>query len=291
MDIVNKILNYTEQIFKTEDGYLNILGKGIKIIAIFIVIKILIRLSYIVIDKAVEKKRTRIFSTDEKKINTITFMLKNIIKYVFYFIGAIMVLDLFDINTTSILATAGIGGLAIGFGAQSLVKDIITGFFILFEDQFSVGDYISVGNLEGIVEELGVRTTKLRDFSGELHIIPNSKVEIVTNKTRGAMRALVTISVAYEEDIDRVIDVLDRVCNEIRESNKNVVEGPTILGISNLGESGIDLTIVAKTNPMEQWSVERQLRKNIKEAFDRENIEIPYSRLVLYNEESLRGDK
>ncbi|NLJ99019.1 MAG: mechanosensitive ion channel family protein, partial [Tissierellia bacterium] len=221
----------------------------------------------------------------------ITFMLKNIIKYVFYFIGAIMVLDLFDINTTSILATAGIGGLAIGFGAQSLVKDIITGFFILFEDQFSVGDYISVGNLEGIVEELGVRTTKLRDFSGELHIIPNSKVEIVTNKTRGAMRALVTISVAYEEDIDRVIDVLDRVCNEIRESNKNVVEGPTILGISNLGESGIDLTIVAKTNPMEQWSVERQLRKNIKEAFDRENIEIPYSRLVLYNEESLRGDK
>ncbi len=288
---MNKILNYTEQIFKTEDGYLNILGKGIKIIAIFIVIKILIRLSYIVIDKAVEKKRTRIFSTDEKKINTITFMLKNIIKYVFYFIGAIMVLDLFDINTTSILATAGIGGLAIGFGAQSLVKDIITGFFILFEDQFSVGDYISVGNLEGIVEELGVRTTKLRDFSGELHIIPNSKVEIVTNKTRGAMRALVTISVAYEEDIDRVIDVLDRVCNEIRESNKNVVEGPTILGISNLGESGIDLTIVAKTNPMEQWSVERQLRKNIKEAFDRENIEIPYSRLVLYNEESLRGDK
>lgn len=288
---MNKILNYTEQIFKTEDGYLNILGKGIKIIAIFIVIKILIRLSYIVIDKAVEKKRTRIFSTDEKKINTITFMLKNIIKYVFYFIGAIMVLDLFDINTTSILATAGIGGLAIGFGAQSLVKDIITGFFILFEDQFSVGDYISVGNLEGIVEELGVRTTKLRDFSGELHIIPNSKVEIVTNKTRGAMRALVTISVAYEEDIDRVIDVLDMVCNEIRESNKNVVEGPTILGISNLGESGIDLTIVAKTNPMEQWSVERQLRKNIKEAFDRENIEIPYSRLVLYNEESLRGDK
>ncbi len=288
---MNKILNYTEQFFKTEDGYLNILGKGIKIIAIFIVIKILIRLSYIVIDKAVEKKRTRIFSTDEKKINTITFMLKNIIKYVFYFIGAIMVLDLFDINTTSILATAGIGGLAIGFGAQSLVKDIITGFFILFEDQFSVGDYISVGNLEGIVEELGVRTTKLRDFSGELHIIPNSKVEIVTNKTRGAMRALVTISVAYEEDIDRVIDVLDRVCNEIRESNKNVVEGPTILGISNLGESGIDLTIVAKTNPMEQWSVERQLRKNIKEAFDRENIEIPYSRLVLYNEESLRGDK
>ncbi|NLJ99201.1 MAG: mechanosensitive ion channel, partial [Tissierellia bacterium] len=112
MDIVNKILNYTEQFFKTEDGYLNILGKGIKIIAIFIVIKILIRLSYIVIDKAVEKKRTRIFSTDEKKINTITFMLKNIIKYVFYFIGAIMVLDLFDINTTSILATAGIGGLA-----------------------------------------------------------------------------------------------------------------------------------------------------------------------------------
>lgn len=287
-NFIKETLNFIESLFKNQDGDLNILGKFTKIIIIFLIIRISIWLSYMLIDRFVKKKRTRIFSADEKKMNTITIMLKNAIKYLFYFIGAMIVLDLF-INTTSILATAGIGGLAIGFGAQSLVKDILTGFFILFEDQFSVGDYIRVGDLEGIVEELGVRTTKLRDFSGELHIIPNSKVEIVTNRTRGSMRALVNISIAYEENIDRVIKVLDKVCEDLGNSNKDIVEGPTILGVSDLGDSGIDLTMVAKTTSMEQWNVERQMRKSIKEAFDRENIEIPYSKLVLYNEKETEG--
>src|SRR5699024_6993326 len=154
---------------------------------------------YVVIDRTMNRRKKGIFYADEKKINTLSTVLKNIIKYIFYFIGLVMVLDMFNISTSSILATAGIGGLAIGFGAQSLVKDIITGFFILFEDQFSVGDYVKIGEYEGIVEELGVRVTKIRDFSGELHIIPNSNIGAVTNRTRGAMRALVKVSVAYEE--------------------------------------------------------------------------------------------
>ena len=280
------VLNFIDKFFKTTEGKLNILGKGIKIIIIFLIIKVLIKIIYIIIDKAVYRRKKSIFSVDEKKINTLTGVLKNIIKYIFYFIGLIMVLDIFDINTSSILATAGIGGLAVGFGAQSLVKDIITGFFILFEDQFSVGDYIKIGEFEGIVEELGVRVTKLRDFSGELHIIPNSNIGAVTNKTRGAMRALVKVSVAYEEDIDHVTQVLDKVCKEVKETNKSIVDGPTILGISDLGEYGIDLTIVAKTNPMDQWSVERELRKRIKEAFDRENIEIPYPKRIIFDNKS-----
>lgn len=283
---MDRVLNFIDKFFKTAEGKLNILGKGIKIIIIFLIIKVLIKVIYIVIDKAVYRRKKSIFSVDEKKINTLTGVLKNIVKYIFYFIGLIMVLDIFDINTSSILATAGIGGLAIGFGAQSLVKDIITGFFILFEDQFSVGDYIKIGEFEGIVEELGVRVTKLRDFSGELHIIPNSNIGTVTNKTRGAMRALVKVSVAYEEDIDHVIQVLDKVCKEVKETNKSIVDGPTILGISDLGEYGIDLTIVAKTNPMDQWGVERELRKKIKEAFDRENIEIPYPKRIIFDNKS-----
>jgi small conductance mechanosensitive channel len=283
---MDRVLNFIDKFFKTTEGKLNILGKGIKIIIIFLIIKVLIKIIYIIIDKAVYRRKKSIFSVDEKKINTLTGVLKNIIKYIFYFIGLIMVLDIFDINTSSILATAGIGGLAVGFGAQSLVKDIITGFFILFEDQFSVGDYIKIGEFEGIVEELGVRVTKLRDFSGELHIIPNSNIGAVTNKTRGAMRALVKVSVAYEEDIDHVTQVLDKVCKEVKETNKSIVDGPTILGISDLGEYGIDLTIVAKTNPMDQWSVERELRKRIKEAFDRENIEIPYPKRIIFDNKS-----
>lgn len=283
---MNSLLDFVEKFFKTTDGELNLLGKGIKIILIFLIIKILIKIVYIIIDRTLYRKKRSIFSIDEKKVNTLTAVLKNVVKYIFYFIGIVMILDIFNINTASILATAGIGGLAIGFGAQSLVKDIITGFFILFEDQFSVGDYIKVGEFEGIVEELGVRVTKLRDFSGELHIIPNSNIGTVTNKTRGAMRALVKVNVAYEENIDHVIKVLDGLCKEVKETNKNIVEGPTILGISDLGEYGMDLTIVAKTNPMEQWSVEREIRKKIKETFDKENIEIPYPKRIVYENKS-----
>lgn len=279
---MDRVLNFINIFFKTAEGDLNILGKLIKITAIFIIIKVLTKIVYVIIDRAVERKGSRIFHRDEKKINTLTAVLKNIIKYVFYFIGIVMILDMFNINTSSIIATAGIGGLAIGFGAQSLVKDVITGFFILFEDQFSVGDYVKIGEYEGVVEELGVRVTKVRSFSGELHIIPNSNIQTVTNRTRGNMRALVVITVAYEENIDKVSKVLDEVCQELKENNKNIVEGPTLIGISNLGEYGIDFTIVARTNPMEQWGVEREIRKKVKEAFDRENIEIPYPKRVIH---------
>ncbi|MCF6463548.1 mechanosensitive ion channel family protein [Clostridium sp. Cult1] len=283
---MDRVLSIIDRFFKTEDGNLNILGKCLKIILVFIIIRILIKVSYIIIDKTVESRKRRLFSFDEKKINTLTAVLKNIMKYVLYFIGTVIILDMFNINTSSILATAGIGGLAIGFGAQSLVKDVITGFFILFEDQFSVGDYVKIDSYEGIVEELGVRVTKLRDFSGELHIIPNGNINTVTNKARGAMRALVKVSIAYEEDIDRAIKILDDVCNRLKQSNKSIEEGPTILGVSDLGEYGVDITIVAKTKPMDQWGVERALRKEIKEAFDRENIEIPYPRMVILDKKS-----
>ncbi|NLW21755.1 MAG: mechanosensitive ion channel family protein [Tissierellia bacterium] len=280
---MDEVFNVIDNLFKTEEGDLNILGKGIKIIIIFILIKLLIRVSYAVIDKVSDKRKKRLFSIDDKKINTLTTILKNIIKYILYFIGVIMVLDIFNVNTTSLIATAGIGGLAIGFGAQSLVKDVITGFFILFEDQFAIGDYVKIGDYEGVVEEVGVRVTKLRDFSGELHIIPNSNIDIVTNKTRGSMRALVRISVTYEEDLDRTIKVLERVCKQVKESNENIVDGPTILGITDLTDYGVVLTVIARTKPMEQWAVERELRKRIKEAFLRENIEIAYPRRVIYD--------
>ena len=279
---MDRVLNFIDSIFKTSSGDLNILGKIVKIFIIFIVIKVLSKITYVIIDRAFQKKKRSIFHRDEKKINTLITITKNIVKYIFYFIGLVMVLDMFNISTSSILATAGIGGLAIGFGAQSLVKDVITGFFILFEDQFSVGDYVKIGEYEGIVEELGVRVTKIRDFSGELHIIPNSNIQTVTNRTRGNMRALVVVTAAYEENIDKVTEVLNKICEELKVNNEKIVEGPTLIGISNLGEYGIDFTIVAKTDPMEQWGVEREIRKRVKEVFDEENIEIPYPKKVIY---------
>lgn len=284
---MNSLFNFIEGFFKTENGNLNVLGKVISIFIVFLAIKIFIKTLNKVIDKTVNHKKKSTLSGNERKLDTLTAVVKNITKYIIYFIGVIIILDdIFGINTTSILATAGIGGLAISFGAQSLVKDIITGFFILFEDQFSVGDYITIGDYSGTVEELGVRITKLRDFSGELHIIPNGNITTVTNIGRGPMRSSVDIAVAYEEDIDRAIKVIEQVCNKIKEGNDNIVEGPTVLGVTELGDSGISITVVAKTNPMEQWALERELKKAIKEAFDRENIEIPYPKMVVYNNKS-----
>ncbi|WP_353097391.1 mechanosensitive ion channel family protein [Tissierella praeacuta] len=280
--ITNDIKYFADDYLKTNNGELNILGKLLKILIIIITIKIIISLTNRLIDRTLKNKKGINFFANNRRATTIGEVLKKIVKCILYFIGIVMILDMFNVNTTSILATAGIGGLAIGFGAQSLVKDIITGFFILFEDQYAVGDYIKIESLEGTVEELGLRVTKLRDFSGDLHIVPNGRVQVVTNKTRGAMRALVNIPVAYEENIDKVVNILDKVCIDIKYNNDDVLDGPTILGITDLGESNISITIVAKAKPMEQWAVEREIRQRVKEAFHRENIEIPYPKRIIF---------
>lgn len=265
---------------KNDNGNLNIYGKLVKIVIIIVVTRLLINIINRIIDRTSNSRRIIHESMTRSRANTLGEILKSVIKYILYFIAMITILDMF-INTASILATAGIGGVAIGFGAQSLVKDMITGFFILLEDQYALGDYIKIGNFEGIVEELGVRVTKLRDFSGELHIIPNGNIQVVTNRTRGAMRALVEVEIAYEEDVDRAIRVLERMCLTIKESNDTILEGPTLLGITDLAEYGVKFRIIAKTQPMDQWSLEREIRKKVKETLDKENIEIPYPRIVI----------
>ena len=275
------ITEFVDRVFKDEKGDFNLLGKSVKIVLIFLFIKILVLLINKLINKTL-KNRKSAHLLNTKRSNTVAEILKTLVKYILYFLGIVISLEMFNINTTSILATAGIGGIAIGFGAQSLVKDIITGFFIFFEDQYSVGDLVQIGVFQGNVEELGLRVTKLRDFSGELHIIPNSNIQIVTNKTRGPMRALVKISIAYEENINHVVSILEKVCEEIKQANESILEGPSVLAVSNLGEYGVDITIVAKTNPGEQWAAEREIRKSVKEAFDRENIEIPYPKRIVY---------
>lgn len=260
--------------FKTAEGTINVFGKFIIVIIIFLSIGIISKLINKIIDKTLRIENKNIL-IDKRRANTLISTLKTVIRYILIFIGVIISLELFNINTSSIIATAGIGGLAIGFGAQSLVKDIITGFFILLEDQYSVGDYIETGDKDGIVEELGLRVTKLRAFSGELHIIPNSSIEIVTNKTRGAMRALVKVSISNEEDIDRVINLLQQSCNILRD-NDSIVEGPTVLGVADIGEYNVDITIVAKTKPMEQWAIERQIRQIVAETLHNEDIKRPH---------------
>ncbi|KUK08576.1 MAG: MscS Mechanosensitive ion channel [Caldanaerobacter subterraneus] len=255
---------------------IKILKVTFDIIKILVIAFIGIKIGDILISRFYKLHTKGKIQLPERKIGTLMSLTKNILRYVIYFIAAASILKIFNIEMTSILAVAGIGSLAIGFGAQNLVKDVISGFFIIFEDQFEVGDYITINNFSGLVEEVGLRISKIRDFSGDLHIIPNGEIKTVTNHTRGSMRALVNVGIPYEEDIDRIINVLTQICEDIKKSRNDVIEGPTVLGITDFQDSQVLITIIAKTEPMKQWEVERDIRYRIKKVFDREKITFPY---------------
>lgn len=264
---------------------LNMVWVIVSILIILVARKIITNIILKLVDRILNEKESKKYKLDYNRMKTIKSVINSVIIYGLYFIAYIMVFDQLGIKIGPLIAAAGVGGLAIGFGAQSLVKDVITGFFILFENQFTVGDYITIDDKSGIVEELALRITKIRDFNGELHIIPNGSIVRVTNKCTGSMRALVEIGIAYEENIDNAISVLEKECEEIAKDNPSIIDGPKVLGVSNLGESDVIITTIARTTPMEQWNIERIMRKRFKEAFDRNNIEIPYPKSVIYKGE------
>lgn len=214
------------------------------------------------------------FTLDERKAKTLAAVLSSILRYAVYFLGIGAILT--KIFGSISLTFAGIGGVAIGFGAQSLVKDVINGFFILFEDQFSVGDYIHIDNKGGIVESIELRVTKLRDFNGDLHIIPNGLITQVTNHSKGNMRVMVDIDIAYEVDIDYAMEVIQAACDEFKHINEDMVEGPRVVGVTALKDSGVTIRVFGKAKSMTQWECENRLRKHLKTALDKDNIEIAY---------------
>lgn len=156
--------------------------------------------------------------------------------------------------------------MAIGLGAQSLIKDVINGFFILLEDQYSVSDYVTIDDKSGIVESIELRLTKIRDFNGDLHLIPNGSISRVTNHSRGNMRIMLDIDIAYDKNVDLVQQIIDQVCVSFKEQNPNMVEGPKVLGVSALKEDCMTLRVVGKSKPMTQWDCEMKLREDIRSA-------------------------
>jgi small conductance mechanosensitive channel len=212
---------------------------------------------------------------EERRIRTITALLQSIIRYAIYFIGGVLILQEFRIDTTSIVAGAGVIGLALGVGAQSLIKDVITGFFIVLEDQYAVGDYISCSDLSGTVEDIGFRATKLRDFSGVLHFIPHGAITKVSNYTRGQMQAVVNIPVSYQADLAEVLKLLSTAAKEVGQELDEVLDGPQVLGVVEFRTTELIVRIVAKTVPLEQAKVEMALRYKIKLLFEKANIESP----------------
>jgi small conductance mechanosensitive channel len=214
------------------------------------------------------------------RVITLQKLVINMFSYILIFIFAGIVFKQFGLEIGTLIAGAGVVGLAVGFGAQGLVSDVVTGFFILLEKQMDVGDYVTIGGVDGIIEEVGLRTTHIRSFDGTLNYMPNREISTLANHSRGNMRALVDIGIAYEEDIDTAIQVLQEACDNVKANNENIMEGPSVLGVQTLGSSDVVIRVISKTRNGEQWAVERQLRQALKEALDANNIEIPYPHQV-----------
>ena len=259
-------------------------GKFIAIIIILVVAKIALSIIYKLIEKSLTPlKKSKNYKKRISRANTLIPLLQSISKYVIYFIAGVMVLRELGVDTTAIIASAGVVGLAIGFGAQSLVKDVLSGAFLLFEGIISVGDSVNVGEHSGTVEVIGLRNIHLRKYSGELRVIPYGEVASFGNFNKGYMRAIVKVGVAYEQDVEKGMKALEEIADKWAEENKDIVlEAPIVQGVLSLGSSEVTLRVSIKVKPMTHWGTERELKRRIKDTFDKKGIEIPFPRQVVY---------
>ncbi|MHB1125594.1 MAG: mechanosensitive ion channel family protein [Bacillota bacterium] len=261
-------------------------GMLFRVVAILLISRLVLRFGTLIIDQLLFPRGPTGLLLEKRRAHTLRALLRSLITYVIYFFVGMMILDTFNVKTGSILAGAGIVGLAVGFGAQNLVRDVIAGFFIILEDQFSVGEYVNAGGFTGVVEELGLRTTKIREWTGQLHIIPNGEIKQVSNFNRGHMLAVVQVRIGYEEDVNRAIEVMRKAAEQAQQELPSIVEVPVVHGVVELAESSVVIRVVAPTLPGEQWAVERGLRQRLKAALDAEKISMPSRRVLVYTGEA-----
>ncbi len=221
----------------------------------------------------------------KQRAKTLGSILRSTSTAVIYTIAILMSLGEFDVNLGPLIAGAGIAGIALGFGAQSIVKDFLSGFFMLVEDQYAVGDIVDVGEASGVVEAISLRTTQLRDVNGTLWYVPNGEIHRVANKSQQWARTVLDIEVAYGTDVSLATRVIKEVADSVWDEHlekATIIEEPEIWGVELFGESAIAIRLVCKVEPGEQFSTGRVIRERIIEAFDREGIEIPFPQRVVW---------
>lgn len=227
-----------------------------------------------------------------KRLNTLERVFSYVATLIITLVGSMLVLSAVGISIAPILATAGVLGIAIGFGAQSLIKDYFNGFFLLLENQVRQGDVVQVADKGGLVEEMTLRYIRLRDYEGSVHYIPNGTITSVTNRSRGFAFAVLDIGVAYREDVDEVYAVMREVAAGMRadaELGGKIVEDLEIAGVDNWADSAVIIRCRFKVMPLEQWTIRRAFLYRLKKAFDAAGIEIPYPHLTLYAGQDKNG--
>lgn len=260
---------------------------AISIILVVLVSKIILNLLRKLIDKFLGGRVVKKSDVNKNKISTISKALYSVIRIVIIFIAITMILDIFGINTSTLIATAGVGGVAIALGTQTLIADFIKGIFIILDDKIRVGEWIMAAGVEGEVEALDFRVTKVRDFDGSLHIIPNSEITTVRNFNRGFMASEATFSVSYDTSLEEVKDMVEKISNELsqmEEYKKVFKEKFEIFEIKDLNEFSYKVRIIARVRAGLQWEISRKARLLIKNEMEERNIK---SSLVEYgkNEE------
>ncbi len=288
--LILKIFNIDVIKYFSSDFGFQLASRTLTIVLVIILSLILWSLISSAIDRVLLKAN---LDRSGNRIRTLLPLARNAILILIIITSTIIILSEIGINIAPLLAGAGIIGLAIGFGAQTLVKDIITGAFIVFENTLAIGDVIEVANHSGVVEGMTIRTIKLRDLKGRIHTIPFSSVDTIVNMTRDYSFVVSEIGVSYQEDTDFVIDIIKNVFDDLKNDEtykQNIIDQLEVMGLERFDDSAVIIKIRIKTKPGLQWSVNREFNRRIKYAFDESNIEIPYPHNTVYFGEDKKGN-
>ena len=219
------------------------------------------------------------------RTKTMAYVVIKVVSAIIWIIVLVMVLGVIELDISPLLATLGVASLGLGFAVQNLIRDYLQGFFIVMEDWYRIGDWVTIAGMEGEVEEVSPRRTVIREINGTMHVIPNSQIQFASNQTRDWARINLYVTVAYKEDISHVYQVIDEVCQELKDDpdfGTNLTTAPSAMRVTELGDHGVDICIRGLTKPGEQWGLTGELRKRIKNRFDREGIEIPWPHTKVY---------
>ncbi|MEW5925430.1 MAG: mechanosensitive ion channel family protein, partial [Candidatus Zixiibacteriota bacterium] len=259
---------------------------GLRIVLITVLMLIALKAAQIISRRIFAPfKRDDIEAEIRKRSDTLSSLLRYILSVSIILVAFIMILHEFGIDIGPILAAAGIVGLAIGFGSQQLVQDVISGFFILMEDQIRVGDVINIADRGGLVEKITLRTTTLRDLSGNVHFVRNGHINVVTNMTKEYSFYVFDIGVAYRENVDEVISVIRTTGEQLRQDpaySEDILDAIEIMGLDKFADSSVVIKARIKTKPIKQWRIGREFNRRLKMAFDEKDIEIPFPHMTVY---------
>lgn len=255
----------------------------IKEIVAPIIIIILTIIIYLIIKKMIHRLlKLKLSKMDFRRQKTISGLILNILKYILILIAALSILTVYGVNTHAFITSLGVIGVVVGLAFQDILKDLLSGISIIIENQYGIGDTVTIHDFKGEVLTLGLRTTKLKSYTGEIKIISNRNINEVINHSFSNSLAIIDIMVSYEADLEKVEKILQEICDKMKNQIKDVRGKIQLLGIQELGDSGITYRMTAETSPMKQYEVQRALLKEIKISFDQNKIDIPYPQLVVH---------